>query len=281
MGWDVVQIGLKHDLPVDDPIATAELVAKRMNRNIRLVYGNKYKYDKINNIVSEVEDFEYIEIAKITLDSSKDYLRMIVPNYQANQIFKETSIKTLQKAKYMGRWAKMLLDDIEYQFELYEIEDENEGEELDIRIFRENVDLDVFEFGKWHFFKHAFYPPTPDLERLLNYRMKIYERARMFGCKEVIICSDQGPTMEIYDHMDYPAEQLKQYTFSNQYYEESNWLEPEDEGFWKSHARKIKFSSVFNNELQFKEEEFVEIVYDDFKDLILRDYMPLRRNKDR
>lgn len=268
MGWDVVQIGLKHDLPVDDPIATAELVAKRMNRNIRLVYGNKYKYDKINNIVSEVEDFEYIEIAKITLDSSKDYLRMIVPNYQANQIFKETSIKTLQKAKYMGRWAKLLLDDIKYQFELYEIEDENEGEELDIRIFRENVDLDVFEFGKWHFFEHAFYSPTLDLERLLNYRMKIYERARMFGCKEVIICSDQGPTMEIYDHMDYPAEQLKQYTFSNQYYEESNWLEPEDEGFWKSHARKIKFSSVFNNELQFKEEEFVEIVYDDFKDLI-------------
>ena len=275
MGWDVVQIGLKHDLPVEDPIATAELVAKRMNRNIKLVYGNKYVFDKINNTLSKVEKFELIEIAKFTVDSSKDYFEMTVSNYQANQILKE--IEGLRKTLLADDLAKRLHDDIHNQFELYEIE----TEEIDIRIFRENVDLDVFEFGKWHFFEHAFYSPTLDLERLLNYRMKIYERARMFGCKEVIICSDQGPTMEIYDHMDYPAEQLKQYTFSNRYYEESNWLEPEDEGFWKSHARKIKFSSVFNNELQFKEEEFVEIVYDDFKDLILRDYMPLRRNKDR
>lgn len=255
-------------MPVDDPIATAEQVSKRMNRNVKLVYGNKYEYDKINNIVSEVEEFEYIEIAKFTIDSSKDYLRMIVPNYQANQILKETSIKKLRKAKYTSYLAELLLDDIKYQFELYEIEDENEGEELSIRIFRENVCLDEREFGRWQFFEHAFYPPNLDLERLLNFRMKIYEQARMFGCKEMIICADQGPTMEIYDHMDYSAEQLKQYTFSNLYYEDSNWLEPDEEEFWKSHARKIKFSSVFNNELQFKEEDFVELVYDDFKDLI-------------
>jgi len=36
MGWDVVQIGLRHNLPVHDPFATAKEVAKRMNRNIRL-----------------------------------------------------------------------------------------------------------------------------------------------------------------------------------------------------------------------------------------------------
>lgn len=262
MGWDVVQIGLKHDLPVEDPIATAELVAKRMNRNIRLVYRNKYVFDKINSTLSEVEEFELIEIAKFTVDSSKDCLEMTVSNYQANQILKE--IAGIRKASLTDDLAKRLHDDIHNQFELYEIEDE----EIDIRIFHENIDLDVDEFGKWHFFERAFSPSSPDLERLLNYRMRIYERAMVFGCKEVIICSDQGPTMEIYDHMDYPAEQLKQYTFSNQYYEDSNWLESEDEGFWKNHARKITFSSVFNNELQFKEEEFVEIVYDDFKDLV-------------
>ena len=261
MGWDVVQIGLKHDLPVDDPIAIAEQVAKRMNRNIKLVYRNKYVYDKINNTLSEVEEFELIEIAKFTVDSSEDYLEMTVTNYQVNQILREMA--ELQKGPLKNDLSKRLLDDIQNQFELYEIEDE----EIDIRIFRENVDLDVNEIGRWYKFGNAFYPKSPDREWLLNFRMKIYEQAMMFGCKEVIICADQGPTMEIYDHMDYSAEQLKQYTFSNQYYEDSNWLEPDEEEFWKSHARKIKFSSVFNNELQFKEEELVEIVYDDFKDL--------------
>lgn len=46
MGWDVVQIGLRHNLPVNDPFATAKEVAKRMNRNVRLVYRNEYEYDK-------------------------------------------------------------------------------------------------------------------------------------------------------------------------------------------------------------------------------------------
>ena len=31
MGWDVVEIGLKHDLPFEDPMATAKAVAQRLN----------------------------------------------------------------------------------------------------------------------------------------------------------------------------------------------------------------------------------------------------------
>lgn len=55
MGWDVEEIGLKHDLPVNDPFATAQEVAKRMNRNIRLVYRNEYEYDIENNVVKRSE----------------------------------------------------------------------------------------------------------------------------------------------------------------------------------------------------------------------------------
>lgn len=29
MGWEVVEIGLRHNLPVDDPFATAQEVAKK------------------------------------------------------------------------------------------------------------------------------------------------------------------------------------------------------------------------------------------------------------
>ena len=41
----MVQIGLRHNLPVNDPFATAREVAKRMNQNVRLVYRNEYEYD--------------------------------------------------------------------------------------------------------------------------------------------------------------------------------------------------------------------------------------------
>ena len=43
MGCDVVQIGLRHNLPAHDPFATAKEVAKRMNRNVRHVYSRPLK----------------------------------------------------------------------------------------------------------------------------------------------------------------------------------------------------------------------------------------------
>ena len=63
MGWDVVQIGLKHDLPVEDPIATAQEVAKRLKRNIHLVYRDEYNYDAVNNIVSSA-NYDLVETGK-------------------------------------------------------------------------------------------------------------------------------------------------------------------------------------------------------------------------
>lgn len=35
MGWDVVQLGLKHDLPIDDPQATAQVLAHRMGCDVQ------------------------------------------------------------------------------------------------------------------------------------------------------------------------------------------------------------------------------------------------------
>ena len=57
MGLDIVQIGLRHNLPVDNPFATAEEVAKRMRRNIKLVYRNSFEYEIKNNIVRLCGDY--------------------------------------------------------------------------------------------------------------------------------------------------------------------------------------------------------------------------------
>ena len=147
MGWDVVQIGLRHNLPVHDPFATAKEVAKRMNRNVRLVYRNEYEYDKENNVVREVNGCELIELGKFEVNNSNDYLKMTVSDYQAHQIQEIAGIDKLRQATFVGEWADSILSDIEGDpFELYEIEDNDET--LDIRIFKENVNLDVCISGR-------------------------------------------------------------------------------------------------------------------------------------
>lgn len=266
MGWDVVEIGLKHNLPVNDPFATAQEVAKRKKQNVRLVYENKYEYDIANNIVRRLDGYEFIELGKFEVNSSKDYLKMTVADYQANKILESVGIEKLRQATFEGEFADLIIDDIEDPFELYEIEDKKES--LDIRVFKENVNLDVYVIERWHTWEDAFNQSSQeDLEWLRNYRMQIYKQAKMFGCQEVIICSDQGPTEMIYNNMHYSADNLKEYARSYQYLKDTTWVEEWEKEDWKKNAKHIMFSSVFQNQLNLSGEDFVEVIYDDFSDI--------------
>lgn len=264
MGWDVVEIGLRHDLPVDDPFATAKEVAKRMKQNVKLVYRNEYEYDIENNVVSLSKGPDFIEIGKYEVNNSKDYLQMIASNYQANQILELVGIDKLRKATFTSDFAELIIDDIEDAFELYEIE--NRDENLCIRIFKENVNLDVCVVERWRMWESAFHPSSPYREWLRNYRMEIFHQAQLFGCNEVIICSDQGPTQLIYDNMHYSSEDLKEYARSLQYLRDCNWPASKVEE-WKKHAKHVMFSPLFQNQLVLSDEDFVEVIYDDFGDI--------------
>lgn len=269
MGWDVVQIGLKHNLPVEDPIATAKEVAKRLKRNIRLVYRDEYKYDAANNIVSSSND-DFVEIGTYKVNDSNDSLQMIASTYQVKNILNLAGIEKLRTATYSDGFAELLLDAIDNPFELYEIENvEDKDDHIFIRIFKENVDLDISVVERWAMWECAFHPENVCLrEWLTNYRMKIFERAKLFGCNEVIICSDQDPTITIYDSMNLPSDQLKEYATSYKYYEDTGWLDKgKDVANRKKNAKQIMFSSLFANQLEFDNEDFVEVIYDDFKDL--------------
>lgn len=265
MGWDVVQIGLRHNLPVDDPFATAREVAKRMNRNIRLVYQNMYEYDIENNVVYDADGPSLIELAKIEIDSSNDYLTMEVNNYQTNKILEIAGIENIRAASLENDSGEYLLRNIENQYGLYEIEDDD----IFIRIFKENVDLDIYVYERWSCFEQAFHLlNADDAEWLSNYRMQIYNRAKMFGCDEVIICCDQGPGEFIYTKMDISADELKEYARSLQYLDDNAKCDKEfDANEWKKNAKHIFFPSFFNNEVILSDDDFVEVIYDDFSDL--------------
>ena len=266
MGWDVVQIGLRHNLPVHDPFATAKEVANSMKQNIRLVYENKYEYDSDNNMVRRKDGYELIELAKFEVHRSDKYLQMTVSDYQAKQILELAGMEKLRKATFDGEYAELIIDDLEEPFELYELEDRNEN--LLIYIFTENVTLDVSVIERWRTWEDAFYRSSRKYrEWLRDYRMKIYHQAKLFGCNEVIICADQGPGMWIYDNANYSADKLKEYASSYQYLQESTWVEESEKGDWKKHAKHIMFSSVFQNQLNLSNEDWVEVIYDDFSDI--------------
>ena len=90
----------------------------------------------------------------------------------------------------------------------------------------------------------------------------------MFGCKEVIICSDQGPTIEIFDRMNYSADDLKEYSRSYQYLnDDTAWVDKIEKEEWRKNAKHIMFSSYFQNQLNLSNEDFVEVIYDDFADI--------------
>jgi hypothetical protein len=265
MGWDVVQIGLRHNLPIDDPFEMANEVAKRMNRNIRLVCWNDFELDKSNNIVRHDFDYDLIELGEIKVNNSSDYLQMMDSNYKAKQIADTLGFEKVRKlSQYCGS-AKSLLRDLDYH--RYDIEDE----ELQISVYNENVDLDVFVVGRWNAWRNAFHPINmldECTEWLRNYRMQIYERARLFGCNEVIICSDQGPTEQIYNNLELSADDLLKYARSRQYMKNESWQTTSDKERWEKHAKQITFASFFRNETKLDDEDFVEVVYDDFSDII-------------
>lgn len=261
----MVQIGLRHNLPVNDPFATAREVAKRMNQNVRLVYRNEYEYDVVKNVVSVAKGYDLIELGKFEVNESSDYLRMIVSNYQANELLRIVDIDKLRKATFTDEFAKLILDDLKKPYDYYEIEDYEEN--LFIGIYKENVNLDVNVVERWRMWESAFHPSSPYREWLRDYRMQIYNQAQLFGCNEVIICSDQGPTEFIYDKMNCSAEDLKNYARSFEYLKDNGWLKVSvDE--WKKHAKHIMFSSVFQNQLSLSDKDWVEVIYDDFSDII-------------
>ena len=267
MGWDVVQIGLGHDLPVNDPYKTAQEIAKRMERNVTLAYYKKYEYDIASNVVHYKREPELIELGRYEVDNTKSSpLLITVANYQAKQILDLVGIDKFYKATFTNDLARIILHETKEPFELYEIEDDERN--LGIRIVKENVDLDIYIRERWNHWERAFHQPDENREWLHDYRIQIYNRAKLFGCKDVIICADQGPTESIFDNLNYTADRLREYARTYEYLNGYAGWDSHEVEEWKKEAKHIMFSSVFQGQINLSDTDFVEVIYDDFRDLI-------------
>jgi hypothetical protein len=270
MGWDVVQLGLKHDLPIDDPQATAQVLARRMGCDVQVGYYKYCEYDEAEQRVYSIPSAFVPLGTPHRGGSSAPSLRLVIGNYWADELNQRIAPYGLSEIDFEETWIRSFLLEGGNDYQLYTLEsDDNEdGNAIEIRIFKETVNLALYAVERWSAWARHF--ESTDEEhwlRLQEYRMQVYERAKVFGCEQVLYFADQGPTELIYDDMDKGAEELLAYVHTRRYLDDSSWIEPEDQEIWRRDGLHIQYADYFKGNIPWREGVWIEVVFDDFSDL--------------
>lgn len=270
MGWDVVQLGLKHDLPIDDPQATAQVLARRMGCDVQVGYYKYCEYDEAEQRVYSIPSAFVPLGTPHRGGSSAPSLRLVIGNYWADELNQRIAPYGLSEIDFEETWIRSFLLEGGNDYQLYTLEsDDNEdGNAIEIRIFKETVNLALYAVERWSAWARHF--ESTDEEhwlRLQEYRMQVYERAKAFGCEQVLYFADQGPTELIYDDMDKGAEELLAYVHTRRYLDDSSWIEPEDQEIWRRDGLHIQYADYFKGNIPWREGVWIEVVFDDFSDL--------------
>ena len=176
----------------------------------------------------------------------------------------------LSEIDFEETWIRSFLLEGGNDYQLYtlESEDNEDGNAIEIRIFKETVNLALYAVERWSAWARHF--ESTDEEhwlRLQEYRMQVYERAKAFGCEQVLYFAGQGPTELIYDDMDKGAEELLAYVHTRRYLDDSSWREPEDQEIWRRDGLHIQYADYFKGNIPWREGVWIEVVFDDFGDL--------------
>ena len=270
MGWDVVQLGLKHDLPIDDPQATAQVLAHRMGCDVQVGYYKYCEYDEAEQRVYSIPSAFVPLGTPHRGGSSAPSLRLVIGNYGADELNQRIAPYGLSEIDFEETWIRSFLLEGGNDYQLYtlESEDNEDGNAIEIRIFKETVNLALYAVERWSAWARHF--ESTDEEhwlRLQEYRMQVYERAKAFGCEQVLYFAGQGPTELIYDDMDKGAEELLAYVHTRRYLDDSSWREPEDQEIWRRDGLHIQYADYFKGNIPWREGVWIEVVFDDFSDL--------------
>lgn len=265
MGWDVVQLGLKHDLPIDDPQATAQVLARRMGCDVQVEYYKDCEYDEAEQRVYSIPSAFVPLGTPHRGGSSAPSLRLIIENYGVEEVRRRIALYDSSKIEFEEEWmTSCFLEGLD-PFELYTLEDDEGGRKIDIRIFREAVDLDLYASDRWCAWARHFESTDEEhWSQLQEYRMQVYERAKVFGCEQVLYFADQGPTELIYNDMDKGAEGLLAYVRDRRYLDDKS---PEDQEVWRRDGLHIQYADYFKGNIPWREGVWIEVVFDDFSDL--------------
>lgn len=263
MGVDVVEIGLRHRLSVDNRKKLAQELATILDMNVKIVARKEFVYDKSIHMIADYNYYDVIPLEEYIIKESNNYLEVFCSNYQKNFI-KESlgkdKVRTLKFDSPDTRRSFFELDDTT----MYEAETRNrEDNYIYFDIYKENIVLPYYVCSRWFNFIREFKDPQ-SLCYLKETRKDVYEQAKMFGCDCVIYCSDGTPSSRIWDSAELTSSELLTYASTGDFLKPGNGVEW---GKKYSNARIINFADFIAGKVKFEEGEFVEAVIDDFKDI--------------
>lgn len=128
MGWDVVQIGLRHNLPVESPRETAKAIAERMKRNVCIGYRKEYDFNSETEELDWADHYDLVEIEKIIVNDADDFIFLTITNYQVLQIQDSLGIEKIRELSKSNEVAEFILYDLEEPAPIYELEIEEKDE---------------------------------------------------------------------------------------------------------------------------------------------------------
>ena len=264
MGADAVNIGLNHTLPVDDPRVLAREIAQRLQWNIKLGYDSWTKYDEARRLVSETP-YNFVELERFVVDESKPFYRLSIPDYQYKLIREKIGKSNLKTMNYSSRHLKVEITSNGAPGSLYELEIKEPYDET-IYIHKEHIELGVYQTARWFGWIRKF-DSKEDWQLLLNYRLQVAERAKAFGCSQVIFFADQGPSQDIYETIKLSSQEIIQFILNRTYINNANDMSEQEKDEWIKTGKIIQYQDYFEDKIHLKDGEFIDVILDDFRGL--------------
>lgn len=264
MGADAVNIGLNHTLPVDDPRALAREIAQRLQWNIELGYDSWTKYDEARRLVLETP-YTFVELERFIVDASKPLYRLSIPDYQYKLIREKIGKSNLKRINYSSQHIKAEIIDNFAPGSLYELEVEEPYSDT-IYIHKEHIELGVYQSARW-FGWIRYFDSKEHWQLLLNYRLQVAERAKAFGCSQVIFFSDQGPSLNLYDIVELSNQEIMQFIQNRTYIHVAGDMSERKKDEWIKAGKIIQYQDYFEDKIHLKDGEFIDVILDDFRGL--------------
>lgn len=255
MGWDLVIIGMKHNLPIEDPVATAKRFSPLCCGPISIGYDDKWKYVEAGNLIKE-KRFGWHEIDRIDAHLPGPEMYFYIQHGAAKALAKQLGNR-ISNISFEDEDCRdwFLSEAYEEPFALYELEGKRDSP--DPRIFKEIVELHEDFPGRWSQFHSLFEKPYDgEAKKILDkFRDYVYFQMRLCGCSEVYYICDQGPAQVLFDEINRTAEDWKYYMLKGEYLEDGEPVSILNISDYITHRR------ILTNE------DFIHVFYDDFSDM--------------
>lgn len=256
MGWDIVAIGTNHNLPVGDPIQTADRISQLVKFPISVGYYEDWLYNHKDNSIRSSNEYKWIEIAKINPQKECPEISFSIEHYCARKLYSEHHAQIGSNINFINTKERewFISNATEELFALYEC-DSTTRPYFDLRIFKEIVEFTEDFPGRWFQFVHALKNAHthPYKDNLRDFRQQIFRQLKICGCDKAFYFADQGPGLWLFDAIDKSSKDWVSYLIEGEYIEDGK-------------PKIFDIPHILNGSIVLSEDEWIDCLIDDFSD---------------